>query len=301
MGCLVSGYRVRLLWIYFVILFSLGSIIVWTAIRTQNMFLTQVYMITPAIAAIITRAFFIEDRFQNSGLRIGNKWHYIRVWAFSLLIILSCFLINSLTGNIVWDFSGEAYLESVQELLIETEQNVFAQLPEGISPSTMIILFFIGGLTIFNVFNILSGFGEEYGHRGLMFPILYEVNPYLGLIGGGAIWYLWHLPLTWITLKYGIVVTSFSLLHFIIVGIGTISTHIYLSYIYMKHGSIFITSFAHITMNNISIAFSYFGIIKDAYKFNIILSTIMLFIILLLFYKKHFNVGTQLHSALLGR
>jgi hypothetical protein len=35
----------------------------------------------------------------------------------------------------------------------------------------MLMIYFVGGLTIFNLVpGIITGFGEEFGHRGFMFP-----------------------------------------------------------------------------------------------------------------------------------
>ena len=42
---------------------------------------------------------------------------------------------------------------------------------------------------------IISGFGEEFGHRGFMFPLLYPNDPWLSLLLGGFLFYLWHQPL----------------------------------------------------------------------------------------------------------
>jgi membrane protease YdiL (CAAX protease family) len=61
----------------------------------------------------------------------------------------------------------------------------------------MLLIFFFRGLTIFNILpGIITGFGEEFGHRGFMFLLLYKIKPWVGFVGEGLIWYIWHLPLT---------------------------------------------------------------------------------------------------------
>ena len=75
------------------------------------------------------------------------------------------------------------------------------------------IVALIGGLTVFNILpGVVAGFGEEFGHRGFMFPQLYAIKPWIGLIIGGLIWYLAtdvrrHRDvircLLWLTLAFG--------------------------------------------------------------------------------------------------
>ncbi|MDH7514338.1 MAG: hypothetical protein QHI48_00480 [Bacteroidota bacterium] len=54
----------------------------------------------------------------------------------------------------------------------------------------MLIVFFIGGLTVFHILpGLLNGFGEEFGHRGFVFPLLYWEKPWAVFVVGGLIWY----------------------------------------------------------------------------------------------------------------
>lgn len=49
-------------------------------------------------------------------------------------------------------------------------------------PQMMLLLYFIGGLTVFNILpGVITGFGEEFGWRGLMFPLMYRIRPWLFL------------------------------------------------------------------------------------------------------------------------
>ncbi len=96
----------------------------------------------------------------------------------------------------------------------------------------------------------------------------YRLGPRVGLIGGGLLWHLWHVPLV-------LVVSSVSLeplpmaLNIVALALGSICTFTYLVYVYAKTGSIWITSLAHITMNNASQSLSYFVIAQDALWANL--------------------------------
>ena len=137
-------------------------------------------------------------------------------------------------------------------------------LPPGFTPEMMLWLFFMGDLTIFNILSrLVTGFGEELGHRGLMFPLLDRINPWVGLIGGGLLWYAWHLPLGLVApagVDFGF--TEIIANH-LVLAIGSICTFTYLALSYVKNVSVFVTAIAHITLNNAAVAYSYFVSIEN--------------------------------------
>jgi membrane protease YdiL (CAAX protease family) len=128
----------------------------------------------------------------------------------------------------------------------------------------MLLVFTLGGLTVFNIMpGLIGGFGEEFGHRGFMFPQLYRIKPWIGLVGGGLIWFAWHLPLSLIIPSTNDMSGGVSLVNAALLALGSIFTFTYLAYVYVKSGSIFVTSVAHIAMNNASTALSYYVIVKN--------------------------------------
>ncbi len=50
----------------------------------RGAYLAQAYMLTPAIAAILTRLFFYEPGFKDANLRFGRPKDYLKFWLFSL-------------------------------------------------------------------------------------------------------------------------------------------------------------------------------------------------------------------------
>ncbi len=164
-------------------------------------------------------------------------------------------------------------------------------LPPGFTPQMMLWLFFIGGLTVFNILpGLISGFGEEFGHRGFMYPALLPNRPWLGLLLGGLFWYAWHLPLLlvapsgsigplWVT-----IVTQISLM------IGSICTHMYLCSVYSGTRSIFVPSIAHITLNNAARSFSYFLIVQNQFSANLLQCLAMVLVIAWLYLRKELYI-----------
>jgi membrane protease YdiL (CAAX protease family) len=253
----------------------------------QGAYLAGGYMLTPAFAALLTRFFFHPPRFRDANLRFGKLRDYIRFWLYSLVITVLSIALFTVVGAICWDFSGEIFLALLDQQFAAQGHSMLASLPPGFTPQIMLWLFVIGGLTIFNLLpGIITGFGEEFGHRGFMFPLLSPQKPWLGLLLGGLIWYLWHLPLLLIIPS----ATGMSLWQTIvnIVGalIGSICTHIYLCYVYAKSRSIFVPSIAHITLNNAARSFAYFIVVENQFGANIAQYLVMILVVAYLYYRK---------------
>ena len=155
--------------IYFVILTLLcaGFIVGAKALGQQGMYLAQGYMMSPAIAAIITRLFFYENKFRDANLRFGRTKDYLKFWLISVGITALSYVFFTLLGGISWDFTGQAFLERLSQQFAAAGQDMGSSLPPGFTPQMMLMAFFIGGLTVFNILpGIITGFGEEFGHRG---------------------------------------------------------------------------------------------------------------------------------------
>jgi hypothetical protein len=278
---------------YFAILFLLCAGFVFGArvMGQQGMYLASGYMLTPALAALITRLFFYKPHFKDAGLRFGKFRDYIKYWLFSLAITALSYGMFTLFGAIRWDLSGKVFLDLIARQFALTGQDMLASLPPGFTPQMMLWLFFLGGLTVFNLMpGLITGFGEEFGHRGFMFPLLYLKKPWLGLLIGGFLWYLWHQPLLLI-LPTGTPISLWqTVVNHIGALIGSICTHTYLCYVYAKSRSIFVPSVAHITLDNAARSLSYFIILQNQFTANLALYLTMVLILAFLFYSKALNI-----------
>jgi len=279
--------------IYFIILFALCAAVIIGAkmLGQQGAYLAQFYMLTPAIAAIITRLFFYEPKFTDANLRFGKLSDYFRFWIASIGITALSYVFFTLLGGITWDFTGQVFLNRLAEQFAAAGQDINASLPPGFTPMMMLMIFFIGGLTIFNILpGIITGFGEEFGHRGFMFPHLYRIKPWMGIIVGGLIWYVWHLPLALVLPQTAQYPLWQNLLNFIILAVGSICTFTYLAYVYVKSRSIWVTSLAHIAMNNSAASFSYFAVIQNQVLANVGLTLTMIIVVAVLYFKKELEI-----------
>ena len=113
--------------IYFVILVILctGFVVGARGVGQQGAYLVQGYMMTPAIAALITRLFFYEPRFKDSNLRFGRARDYLKYWLVGLGITALSFVIYTLLGAIRWNFSAQVFLDRLAEQKIIAESEAF--------------------------------------------------------------------------------------------------------------------------------------------------------------------------------
>lgn len=257
----------------------------------QGMYLASGYMLTPAIAAIITRLFFYEPHFKDADLRFGKFKDYIKFWLYSLGYVALSFMMFTLAGSIRWDFSGKIFLDLLAQQFAATGRDMAASVPPGFTPQMMLWLFVIGGLTVFNMFpGIVNGFGEEFGHRGFMFPHLSPKKPWVGLIVGGILWYLWHQPLALIVPASAPVPLWQTIATHAAGIIGSICMHTYFCYVYAKSRSIFVPSIAHIAMNNAARSFAYFIVVQDQFTANLVQYLVIIPIVAFLYYRKELDV-----------
>jgi hypothetical protein len=279
--------------IYLLILVVLCALVIIGAktLGQQGNYLAGVYMLTPAIAAILTRLFFYEPHFKDANLRLGRLSDYFKFWLFSLGITALSFALYTLLGAVSWNFSGNVFLARLDQQFAASGQSMQSSLPPGMTPQMMLLIFFVGGLTLFNILpGLISGFGEEFGHRGFMFPLLYRINPWVGLVGGGLLWYAWHWPLLLVipqTVQYPLWQTA---LNWVILALGSVCTFIYLAYIYVKTENILVTSLAHIAMNNASQSLSYFVAIQNQFLANLGQVLVMVIVVVILYYSKELDI-----------
>jgi len=274
---------------YFAILIILCAAFVVGArmMGKQGAYLAQGYMLTPAIAALITRLFFYKLRFKDANLRFGRAKDYLKYWLFALGITVLSYLMYTLLGAIRWDFSGQVFLDRLAEQFAATGQDITNTLPPGFTPQMMLWIFAIGGLTVFNILpGLITGFGEEFGHRGFMFPALYHIKPWVGFIVGGLIWFAWHIPISFMIPQMVEISLRTAILNFTILAIGSVCAFTYLAYVYVKSGSIFVTSIAHIAMNNAAASLSYFVVIQDQTLANLGLTLTMLIVVAIMIFQK---------------
>lgn len=270
----------------------------------QGMYLAQAYMLTPALAAILARSLFYGPRFTDANLRFGRVRDYLTFWLAGLGITAASFVFFTLLGAISWDFSGQVFLDQLARQLAARGQDMTASLPPGFTPRSMLLIFLVGGLTVFNILpGVVMGFGEEFGARGLMFPLMYKVAPWVGFVIGGLTWYAWHLPLALVMPSQAAEPAWQNAANHLLLAGGSVCTAAYLAYVYVKSRSVWVTAVAHITLNNAARSLGYFVVVRNQLMANAGLALTMLLVVVVLYLTKETDVFAAYfaHEARVGR
>lgn len=282
----------KALTIYLAILTILCAAVITGAkmMGQQGAYLAQVYMLTPAFAAILTRLLWYPPHFKDANLRIGRFKDYIKFWAWALGMMAFSYGLRTLLGAIRWDFTGQIFLDSLARQFAASGQDISTTIPSGFTPQMMLILYVAGALTVFNIPGLITGFGEEFGHRGFMFPLLYKIRPWIGFVIGGLIWYAWHLPLLLVLPQTTSAPLWETALTHLTSAAGSVFTFTYLAYVYVKSESVFVTALAHIAMNNVGTALSYFALTQNQLLANFGLVSAMGIIVAILYFTKELDI-----------
>ena len=282
--------------IYLIILVVLCTVFIVGAkmLGQEGAYLAQGYMLTPAIAAFIVRLFFYKTGFTDANLRFGRIKDYLKFWLLSISITALSYALFTALGSITLDFTGQVFLERLAQQFAAAGQDINTTLPPGFTPQTMLMIYFVGGLTIFNIIpGIITGFGEEFGHRGFMFPLLYQIKPWVGLLIGGLMWYAWHLPSSLLVPQTDQNPLRQTPLNASILAIGSVCTFTYLAYVYVKSKSVWVASVAHIALNNSAMSFSYFTILQNQVLANLGLALTMMIVVSILYGTKELSIFTE--------
>ncbi|HEU5318257.1 MAG TPA: CPBP family glutamic-type intramembrane protease, partial [Chloroflexota bacterium] len=223
----------------------------------------------PAAAAVVTRSFFYAPRFSDARLRLGRWSDYARFWAVSLAVVALSFAAYTALGAVRWDPSGRTFLSQLAEQMAAAGQNI-NDLPAGLSPQRMLLIYAVGGLTVFNVVpGMLTGFGECFGWRDLAFPLLYRVRPWAGFVVGGLLWFAWHLPVAFVLPQSQAFTPAEQAINLLVLAVGAVCTFTYLAYVYARSGSVFVVSLAHIVLDNASRSVSYYVVLDNQLLANL--------------------------------
>ena len=240
--------------------------------------LAQGYMLLPAVAALVVWAGPGRRRLARPGWRPCRWRDLATAWLASLAISAAVFAAYTVAGIGRWDPTGQAFIARLEAQLAAVGQDLATATPPGMTPQAMVWLFALGGLTVFNVLpGLVTGLGEEVGWRGLVFPQLSRIRVWVGIVVGGLLWFAWHLPLLLVVPQTGDAGPAWLLLP--LLALGSICTHTYLAYVYVRSRSILAAALAHITLNNAQASFAYFFVVEDLWTANVALVVVMALVV----------------------
>ena len=190
----------------------------------------------PAVAAIIVRKWITREGFGDAGLRPNLKsWRYY-LFALLLPLAVGAFII------------AEAFVLGIgrPDLSLERAMDAFPAIKEAGMPNNP-GLTIIPQLMVTALLAVPVLWGEEFGWRGHLQNRLFRGQPIKAAVATGAIWGLWHFPLTLRGYNYPDfpVLGSFLFLLFCV-----LLSYIF-GWIYSRSGSIWSASLAHSATNSV--------------------------------------------------
>jgi len=176
------------------VLFLLGtfvpvSLLGWYAVAAGGLakagWTTPLAMLTPLLSAFLVQKLIVRQTIKALGFSWGRmRWWFLAPFGFALFILASFGLSVALTPSLFADPATIAKNLASSPVL-----------PHAWSMERQLLLAF--ALTVFAgpLLNLPIFLGEEVGWRGFMNPRLRALFGRPGLLLGGLIWALWHLPL----------------------------------------------------------------------------------------------------------
>lgn len=192
----------------------------------------------PAIAAAIVRKWITREGFADAGLGLHlRRWYYyLFAWLLPLVIVAAIASEAAILGIAKPDFTYARAIASAS--------HAAGPAATAIAASGHLVL---PQLILAALLTTPLLFGEEFGWRSYLQPRLFTGRPIAAAIATGAIWGVWHFPLTLRGYDY----PDHPVLGSILLVIIAILLAYIFGWILQRSGSIWASSLAHAATNAI--------------------------------------------------
>jgi membrane protease YdiL (CAAX protease family) len=216
-----------------------------TGITLALVLLASVYMWGPAIAHIITRLITREgwgSAFLKPVIKTGWPWWLVGWFGPSLLV-----LIGALIYFLLFPASYDA------QLTVLTSQLEAAGISGGsISPWQIVLLQTGLAMLISPLVNLVATFGEEFGWRAYLLPMLAKMGTRRALIISSLIWGVWHWPVILMGHNYGLGYWGYPWSGLLAMTWFCLSAGVVIGWVTLKAGSVWPAVFAHGALNGLA-------------------------------------------------
>jgi len=180
------------------------------------------------VVLLVVRFVSGREAFQQAGLS-GGKWY---AWPLVWIAIMAYHTLQILL-NIVLHLGHKVDLAP-------------AAAAAGMEYSTYLVMGYVNSLLIGPIMGLVIAFGEEYGWRGYLQGELVKLGRIKGVLLVGVIWGVWHAPAVAMGHNY----PGYPIIGPIAFLIFNLFLAIFLGYIMLKTGSVWLAAFGHAMINS---------------------------------------------------
>lgn len=206
--------------------------------------LTAAGMFVPMLSALLTNRLVPAEQRVDLCLRPrlrGNGKYYALAWTMPAAVTL----VGSTCFFLLCPHCFDPSASSLRQALVQAGQS-----DELLVPVIAGQVFF--ALTLAPLVNALPAVGEEVGWRGLLYPLVAErMSKRKAVLATGAIWGIWHAPITAMGHNYGRAYPGFPVVGFVAMIVFCTSVGCLLAWLRDRTKSVWPCALAHGAINAI--------------------------------------------------
>jgi membrane protease YdiL (CAAX protease family) len=158
----------------------------------------MIYMLLPAVCAIILQKIHKEPLFKNLDISLRLNWWFLAALFTPIIISFAALGISLLLPNVSFSVTYEGLLSQMPPetaVLVEKQLSI-------IPPVAFLLIQIVSAIFAGCTINAFFALGEELGWRGYMLKSLKNKHFLTASLIIGTVWGLWHFPLILMGLNY---------------------------------------------------------------------------------------------------
>ena len=229
------------------VVFATGGLVdsppVLGPLTLASVLLPTAYMFGPAVGNAVARLATGQGRadLMLSPDVTGHLRTYAAVWVAPAVLTLLGALVFFAVFPDAFDPSMRAYAESLA-----------AAGATDLDPATLVLVQLAAALTVAPLLNALVAFGEEFGWRGYLLPVLLPLGTRRAVLLHGVVWGVWHWPLVAMGYEYGFDYPGFPWTGFVVFLAFTVSLGVGFAWATLREGSVWPAAVGHGAVNAVA-------------------------------------------------
>ena len=221
-----------------------------TPVTLATVLLPSVYMFSPAVAHLLTRA-ITREGWSDLRLRPRINRRLVRIWALAWLGPIVLIGAGAAIYFVVFPAAFDPSYGAFRTQLAASESS--AGVPIPLAPGLLLALQVGAALVVAPWINAAVAAGEEFGWRGYLLPKLVDLTGLRpALVISGIIWGCWHWPLILLGYEYGFGYWGAPWSGLLLFCVFTTAVGTCLAWLTLREGSIWPAALGHGALNSVA-------------------------------------------------